>query len=345
MTKRTLILALLFGASVAAGSQLLKLQLTTEPEQKMSEVLVLMQDIPRGKTLTAEMFGKRKYLTSALPFGVVSKLEDAVGRISGMALRKGVLLENTLATKGASAGLQGMIPDGKRAFTIRTPNVASGVAGLVQPGDHVDVLLTVDESNTDDETGGGAVVTLLRNIEVLAVDQQLDGLAAAPAADKSRGRTSASQPGIKSVTLIASPDDAMRLSLAQSKGTLQLSLRSPGSTSDESMVSTVAITFNDLLGRTKKLLRDVPSTDEKREPKEERRATEPVVPATPARDVFAADVQVAKAPEPPALPPIVMYQGNSRSTVDVSLVQGRQYVSRFAPAAALTNGQIASTGR
>ena len=311
MTTRTLILALFFGASVAAGSQLMKLQLTAVPDQQMTEVLVLMQDVPRGKTLKAEMLAKRNYAASTLPFGVISKLEDAVGRVSTVALRKGVLFENALAPKGSLAGLQGMIPEGKRAFTIRTPNVASGVAGLVQPGDHVDVLLTVDRDDEDEDTGGGAVVTLLQDIEVLAVDQHLDGSVAPPTSEKSKGRSVATPAGIESVTLIASPGEAMRLSLAQSKGTLQLSLRSPGNESDQDLSGVVAVTFNDLLGRGKKVVQaniervvaDSRDAAEERRPKEAATPAAPVVPAVAAVTQPAEVLQVAKLPEPPALPP------------------------------------------
>lgn len=326
MTRRTLLLALLFGASVAFSSQLLRWQLTAVPEQTMSEVLVLLQDVPRGKTLTAEMLGTRKFLKEALPFGVVSRQDDAVGRVSSVALRKGVLLENTMAPKGTLAGIQGMIPEGKRAFTIRTPNVASGLAGLVQPGDHVDVLLTVDDDDENQDSGGAAVVTLLRDIEVLAVDQQVDGLSATPSSDKPRVRAPAMPTGVKSVTLIALPEEAMRLSLAQKKGTLQLSLRSSGITSAESSISLAAITYNDLLGRSKK--------------------TPPVKDTTgDRRPADGPDVQLDKAPDPPALPPIVMYRGNSRSAIGLSEQLGLQHVSWLAPASVSTSSPAALAGR
>lgn len=337
MTTRTLILALLFGVSVAGGSQLMKMQLTATPDQQLSEVIVLLQDVPRGKTLKSEMLSKKNYQANALPYGVIGTMEDAVGRVSTVALRKGVLFENSLAPKGSLAGLQGMIPEGMRAFTVRTPNVASGLAGLVQPGDRVDVLLTVDDDHEAEDSGGAAVVTLLRDIEVLAVDQVLDGSAPPPTTSKTKTRAVATVAAIKSVTLIATPNDAMRLSLAQTKGTLQLSLRSPGDEPVDDSTEVRAITFNDLLGRTKKVVTTViaqASHEEKPEVKEVPRPAEvvaPEPPVAPVREPRIADVQIAKVPEPPALPPIVMYEGNSRSSINLSLVQGRQFVSRYAP--------------
>ena len=68
---------------------------------------------------------------------------------------------------------------GMRAFTIHTPSMSSGMAGFAMPGDHVDVLLTMSGDDKDG-TGGGSTMTLLENIEVMAVDQTTD----APAANK-----------------------------------------------------------------------------------------------------------------------------------------------------------------
>ena len=154
MTKRTLVLALLFGTSVAFGSYLLKWQFTNSPDSRLSDVVVLTKDVPKGAVLSAEMLGSRKYASNALPFGVVGKLDDAIGRVSHVSIQKGVLLENHLAPKGTMAGLTGLIPAGMRAFTIHTPSVASGLAGLVQPNDHVDVLLTIDKEDRDRCLGG-----------------------------------------------------------------------------------------------------------------------------------------------------------------------------------------------
>ena len=55
------------------------------------------------------------------------------------------------------------MPAGLRAFTIRTPNIASGVAGFILPGNFVDVLLTVDKVGGE----GGATIRLMPRVEVL----------------------------------------------------------------------------------------------------------------------------------------------------------------------------------
>ena len=102
-----------------------------------------------------------------------------------------------------------LVPNGLRAFTIHTPSVASGVGGFILPGNKVDVLLTMDGKR------GSLTTTLLQNLEILAVDQRID----APADNRIDPKQ------LHSVTLLVTPDQAAKLSLAQNKGSLHLALR------------------------------------------------------------------------------------------------------------------------
>jgi pilus assembly protein CpaB len=103
-----------------------------------------------------------------------------------------------------------------RAFTIQTPNVSTPVAGLIQPGHFVDVLLMV---TARDQPGGATSRVLLHRVEVLAVDQVVDSSDAKAATRDTR-----------SVTLLVSSGDALKLDLGQSLGKLHLVLRNPGDT-------------------------------------------------------------------------------------------------------------------
>jgi hypothetical protein len=80
----------------------------------------------------------------------------------------------------------------------------------------VDVLLTMTDVGQD-PSGGGTTITLLQNVEILAVDSRVE----APAENK----VDANQ--LRSVTLLVTPDQAVNLNLGQDKGTLHLSLRHP----------------------------------------------------------------------------------------------------------------------
>ena len=78
-----------------------------------------------------------------------------------------------METEGKGVGLAPLVKPGMRAFTILTPTIAPGVVGFILPGNRVDVLLTMTESSQNANSGGGYTTTLLQNVEVIAVDQQM----------------------------------------------------------------------------------------------------------------------------------------------------------------------------
>jgi pilus assembly protein CpaB len=194
-------------------------------------VVVATKVLSRDEMLTAEMVRVQNFPAELAPAGAAAKIEDVLNRtLLGPVIPNEPLLEGKLAPKGGGRGLAARVPAGLRAFTIQTLNVASGVAGFVLPGNHVDVLLTVVEGN-DDESGGGSTSTLLQNLEILAVDQEID----APTGNKVDAQK------MRSVTLLVTPDQASMLDLGQSKGTLHLSLRNA---SDKTDIAVTPVTVN-----------------------------------------------------------------------------------------------------
>src|SRR5262249_47271325 len=189
---------------------------TEGPKVETVSLVVAAVDINRGVSLTADMLKTRNCPKDMVPAGAVTALEDAIDRVTFNPLVKDeTLLDSKLAAKGAGRGMAALTQKGMRSVTIQTPNVSSGVAGFILPGNKVDVLLTVSSPGNQDPTGGGVTTRLLQNVEILAVDQRLD----APADNKMDARE------LRSVTLQVTPDQDAMLALAQSKGTLHLSLR------------------------------------------------------------------------------------------------------------------------
>jgi pilus assembly protein CpaB len=120
------------------------------------------------------------------------------------------ILPNRLAAENAGAGLPSLIPPGMRAVSVRVNEVVS-VAGFVTPGTRVDVLLT----GTPTGAGEEQTTTVLQNVAVLASGHTLE-------------RTSSGEAQNTAViTLLVTPDDAQRLTLASSQGHIQLALRNP----------------------------------------------------------------------------------------------------------------------
>ena len=125
-------------------------------------------------------------------------------------------------TKGALVGpqdrgfLAAALGSGMRAITVPV-NTTAGVAGFVFPGDHVDMVLT----QTVDGGGDGPPLkvgeTIIRNLRVLATDQRINN-------KNEEGKTEVKT--FSNVTFEVTPRIAEKLAVAQSMGTLSLSLRS-----------------------------------------------------------------------------------------------------------------------
>lgn len=222
MSLRTVLIgvfALVFGVAAAVGVYAISRARSAWQQVEMARVIVLKENVPRGQSLTADMIDERNWPKESVPEGVVADIASAIDRTVLIPMTKGEpLLESKLATRGAGRGLAAIIPPGMRAVTIQVPNISTGVAGFILPGNKVDVLMTVSNPGFDDPTGGGSTITLLQNVEILAVDQRIE----APQENKMDPKE------LRSVTVLVTPGDAAKLELGQNRGTLHLALRNPG---------------------------------------------------------------------------------------------------------------------
>ena len=174
-------------------------------------VVVAADNIPVGVKLEAHDIRVITLPQSAVPPGAFSGASQVLGRGAILPVSQGdFILPGKLAAVNAGAGLPSMIPQGMRAVSVRVNDVVS-VAGFVQPGTHVDVLATGNQSGGSERQ----TTTVLENVLVLAVGKSLDRN---PSADAQTAPV---------ITLAVSPDDAQKLALASQEGRIQLSLRNP----------------------------------------------------------------------------------------------------------------------
>ncbi len=124
------------------------------------------------------------------------------------------LTETKLAPLGAGGGLPPTIPEGMRAISVRT-NEVIGVAGFVIPGTRVDVVVTVKERGANTEPISRAVVS---NVQVLTAGTRFD---------QEKARSDGKPIPSTVVTLLVTPQDAERISLAANEGQIMLTLRNP----------------------------------------------------------------------------------------------------------------------
>ena len=194
-------------------------------------IAVATVEIPLGSAITPEMVRMTEWPTANLPPGNFGEVERLHGRVvTGTVQRGEPLLEARLAAIGTKGGLSAVVPQGKRAMTVRVNDVV-GVAGFALPGTFVDVMVNTQaegaKANDRDRTISKIV---LDRILVLAVAQEAD-------------RDNTKPKVVNAVTLEVTPPQAELLDLARSVGTLSLVLRNQS----ESAAATT-------LGATKEML-------------------------------------------------------------------------------------------
>ena len=116
--------------------------------------------------------------------------------------------------------LAAVLSPGMRAVSVAVDNV-SGEAGLIWPGDRVDVLLTQTIEAVDTAPGhhvSGEVV--MNDVRVIAVDQQL------VQGGQASGLLDGKSPASRTITLEVSSRDAARVAVATRLGKLQVVVRS-----------------------------------------------------------------------------------------------------------------------
>jgi pilus assembly protein CpaB len=291
MWAKRLMLALAFGGSITVGMKILQnLNSDDTGAPETGQIVVAKAHIDRGREIEASMIETRTVPKDSIPPGAVADAEKAVGRqvtIDG-GLPPGTILEAALASADKKQGLSSLIRSGMRAFTIQASN-ASGVAGLVSPEDRVDVLLTVESRSRDDLTGGGQTLTLMQNIEVLTVNQDY----VREDTENSEQRSSSKKSRVEYVTLLVEPEQAARLNLAQSRGSLHLSLRNPDSIED--VGADINISFNDIIKSGQSSVTGSP---------------------TQVQDVSRPELSGAIAEVEAKMPLIVTYKGTKRTDVN-----------------------------
>src|ERR1700736_2135234 len=175
------------------------------------DVVVAANDIQVGARVEEHDVRLAKFPALDLPQGAYGKRSQVLGRGVVVPIAKGeFILPTKLAPENAGSGLPSLIPPGMRAVSVRVNEVVS-VAGFVTPGTRVDVLLT----GSPGAGGEQQTTTVLQNVAVLASGHTLERTATGEAQNTAV------------ITLLVSPDDAQRLTLASSEGHIQLALRNP----------------------------------------------------------------------------------------------------------------------
>ena len=188
----------------------------------MTTLVVASSQIRYGDELTAGGLREIPWPDSALPAGSFrTKTELLDGPSKRLALFSMEPNEPVLQAKITGAGqratLSALLEEGMGAVTIQVDEVV-GLAGLVLPGDRVDVFATQATATGVDGAGAAAFNDrVLQNVRVLAIGQLADDRTEKPSV-------------VRAVTIEVTADGAQKIALAARTGTLSLMLRKAGET-------------------------------------------------------------------------------------------------------------------
>ncbi len=270
--QRTLIL---FGAAWVSAALLtwfLYAKTVVPQQEHRIQVVAVRRNMRVGEIIRKADLKTVAVLTKDFPKDGITADKDAIDHVVLYPVNANEpLVAPKLSPLSGAEGIPATIEPGQRAVSVQITDV-SGVAGLIVPGAHVDVLFTRPGTMTEAITS-----TILQNVKVLAIGHAVQvGQTIDPKAPK-----------VPVATLVVTPEEAQTLELAKNQGRISLSLRNPLDASngvDGSPVSTDVLdpTLTERLARERRL-RNFP--DEK------------------AAEQAAAKPHPVAEPEPPAPPP------------------------------------------
>jgi len=213
---RTLVVLVVAVLAAAAASYGVYTAISNIPERRVEistrKAVVASTQLSVGQKLTSDLVKVVDWPERTPVQGGFADIAEVLDRglISGV-VENEPITESKLAAKGAGAGMPPTITPGMRAISVRV-NDASSVAGFVAPGTRVDVMTIIQRANEDPFSR-----VVVSNVQVLTANTRYDQ------EDAKKGESIRSTV----VTLMVSPMDAERITLAQAKGELMLTLRNP----------------------------------------------------------------------------------------------------------------------
>jgi pilus assembly protein CpaB len=204
-------------------------------ERKVSEAVatertvVAAVEIPVGTTINMTQVKTAEWPKANMPQGAFAASDQVIGRTSIQTFMPGdAITETKLMPKEGPVGIMTYkIPEGHRAMTVAVDQVA-GVAGFINPGNIVDVVLTASPPGANQQISK----IVLQNVPVLAIGQIVEQKEGKPVI-------------VPTVTVDITPEDSEKLAIASTQGKLQLVLRRLG---DKEIAKTTGTTVSRVIG-------------------------------------------------------------------------------------------------
>lgn len=213
-TKSLVLIVIALGCGLVASigiSEVLKNK-PQEANVETETILVAAIDIDIGKKLDAQNVKVEEWPKGKVPEGALHTLDDASDSYTRTRLYAGEPILHAKLMDTNSPSTSSIIPDGYVVIPIKVE--LDTVIGLIQPGDHVDVMVFLRQSGDVPRTGS---YTILRMVRVFAVNAQTDRTV-----DEKGQEINA-----RTVSLLVKPKQSEKLTLASELGKIRLALRRP----------------------------------------------------------------------------------------------------------------------
>jgi pilus assembly protein CpaB len=217
--KSLVLLALALGCGLVASvgiSQILDSNNKKTVAIETVPIYVALQNINLGDPINDGMVSLQEWPKSKVPVGSITAWEDLEDRRPRAVIFEGEpLLDGKLLAKGERHDPISAMPEGMRLKTVSV-DARKSAAGLLSPGDRVDVQLFVHRNERENIPHPFTKI-ILQNVRVYAVDQAVQR-----DADGTEARTVA-----KTVSLVVTPQQANRITTAENLGEISLIPRHP----------------------------------------------------------------------------------------------------------------------
>jgi pilus assembly protein CpaB len=197
------------GANRYISSQLAEAE-ARDKNKQMVKVVVARGDLMRGTRLTADNLAVRAIPAEYAHSGAVSP--EQFERIENETLAYNIkggeaIMWAQLEGKRAST-FSARVASGRRAMSIAVDEISS-ISGMLEPGDAIDLMLTVDQK------GKKLTFPIIQGVQVLAAGQRVTT------------ENSGEKRSYSTITLDTTPEEARRLIIAREAGKLTALLRNP----------------------------------------------------------------------------------------------------------------------
>jgi pilus assembly protein CpaB len=217
-SKSILLLALALGcglvASIGISQVMERRNQNTHAPGETEAIFVAMHDIPSNEPLTPQNVKLEEWPKEKVPTGAITTLQQLENQRCRIKMFAGEpILQAKLIDANDINSASRVIPKGFRVVAVRVDAVSGG-GSLILPGDRVDVLvyLTKNPSHNIHET---KTKTILQDIKVFAVDTLF------------QRNPDQDEPAVaaKTISLLVTPDQAEKVTLASEMGSIRLILR------------------------------------------------------------------------------------------------------------------------